>query len=74
MTATATAWSHSGPHCGEEVDSVRWADQYQTELPDPRVVTIRFRVGCKHRIQRRHPEQTSDALPTEIRWAFDVHK
>ncbi len=56
------------PHCGEGVDFERWADQYQSELPDPRVITTRFRVGvgrcrgCRRRIQGRHPEQTSDAL------------
>lgn len=56
------------PHCGEGVDFERWAEQYQTELPDPRVITTRFRVGvgrcrgCRRRIQGRHPEQSSDAL------------
>jgi len=50
------------------VDFERWAEQYQTELADPRVITTRFRVGvgrchgCRRRIQGRHPEQASDAL------------
>ncbi len=56
------------PHCGDGLDFERWADQFQTELPEPRPTVTRFRVGvgrcrgCKRRVQGRHPEQTSDAL------------
>ena len=75
------------PDCGEGVDFERWADQYQTELPEPRPVTTRFRVGvgrcraCRRRIQGRHPEQTSDALgaagaqvgPRAMAWGAWLH-
>jgi transposase len=56
------------PDCGGGVVFDRWAEQFQTELPDPVPVVTRFRVGvghcagCRRRVQGRHPEQTSDAL------------
>ncbi len=75
------------PHCGEGVDFERWAEQFQTELPEPRPITTRFRVGvgrcrgCKRRVQGRHPEQTSDALgaagsgvgPRAMAWGTWLH-
>jgi len=75
------------PHCGDEVDFERWENQYQTELPEPRPITTRFRVGvgrcrgCKARLQGRHPEQSSDALgaagsqvgPRAKAWATWLH-
>ena len=56
------------PDCGGGVVFDRWAEQFQTELPEPVPVVTRFRVGvghcagCRRRVQGRHPEQTSDAL------------
>jgi len=75
------------PHCGQGVDFERWDDQYQSELPEPRPVITRFRVGvgrcrgCKARLQGRHPEQSSDALgaassqvgPRAKAWATWLH-
>jgi transposase len=75
------------PHCGDSVDFERWAEQSQTELPEPRPVITRFRVGvgrcrgCHRRVQGRHPEQTSDALgaagsqvgPRAMAWATWLH-
>jgi transposase len=59
----------SCPDCGGQVDHVRDADQFQTDLPTlPPPATTRFKVGigrcraCGRRVQGRHPEQTSDAL------------
>lgn len=55
------------PHCGGEVDHERWAERYETELPDPRPVVTRFKIGvgrcrsCRARVQGRHPDQASDA-------------
>jgi len=56
------------PHYGEGIDFERWAEQFQTELPEVKPVVTRFRVGvgrcrgCRRRVQGHHPEQTSDAL------------
>ena len=57
------------PHCGGEVEHIRDAEQFHTDLPElPPPATTRFRVGvgrcraCRRRVQGRHPEQTSDAL------------
>ena len=56
------------PDCGGGIEFERWAEQFQTELPEARPVVTRFRVGvgrcrgCRRRVQGRHPEQTSDAL------------
>jgi transposase len=58
----------SCPCCGGEIEIVRVAEQWQTELPTVTPVTTRFRVPigrcrqCGRRIQAHHPEQTSDAL------------
>ncbi len=75
------------PHCGEEVDFERWAEQFQTELPEVAPVVTRFRVGvgrcrgCRRRVQGRHPEQVSDALgaaasqvgPRAMAWGAWLH-
>ena len=75
------------PHCGEEVDLERWAEQFQTELPQVEPVVTRFRVGvgrcrgCRRRVQGRHPEQVSDALgaaasqvgPRAMAWGAWLH-
>ncbi len=75
------------PHCGEGIDFERWAEQFQTELPEVQPVVTRFRVGvgrcrsCKRRVQGRHPEQTSDALgaaasqvgPRAMAWGAWLH-
>ncbi len=75
------------PHCGEGVDFERWAEQFQTELPEVQPVVTRFRVGvgrcrgCRRRVQGRHPEQTSDALgaaasqlgPRAMAWGAWLH-
>ena len=56
------------PHCGGSLDETDVVDQYQTEIPEPRVQYIRFRVhvgrcrNCGRRAQGRHPRQTSDAV------------
>jgi hypothetical protein len=57
------------PSCGQRLVVERVACQYQEGLPLPRSsVTTRYEleigrcVGCRRRIQPRHPEQTSDAL------------
>jgi transposase len=56
------------PGCGGSIAETEVADQYQTEIPKPRVQHIRFRVHvgccrrCGQRLQGRHPRQTSDAL------------
>ncbi len=56
------------PECGGQVTETEVVDQYQTEIPTPRVQHIRFRVHvgccerCGQRVQGRHPRQTSDAM------------
>jgi transposase len=57
------------PHCGDPLALERVAHQYQEDLPPPRSSVItRYQVqigrclGCRRRVQPRHPEQTSDAL------------
>ena len=56
------------PHCQGRVVETGVQDQYQTEIPQPRVERIRFRVhvgecqSCGRRVQGRHARQTSDAL------------
>jgi transposase len=56
------------PDCGAELELVREADQYQTDLPPSQPVTRRFRIAvgrctaCGKRVQGRHPLQISDAL------------
>jgi transposase len=55
------------PHCGGAITENDVFDQYQTEIPEPRVERIRFRVHlgccqqCGRSVQGRHPRQTSDA-------------
>ena len=56
------------PHCQGKVAESGVQEQYQTEIPQPRVQRIRIRVhigrcqSCGRRVQGRHPRQTSDAL------------
>jgi transposase len=75
------------PHCGAGIDFERWAEQFQTELPEVQPVVTRFRVGvgrcrgCRRRVQGRHPEQVSDALgaaasqvgPRAMAWGAWLH-
>ena len=75
------------PHCGDGLDFERWAEQFQTELPEVQPVVTRFRVGvgrcrgCRRRVQGRHPEQVSDALgaaasqvgPRAMAWGAWLH-
>jgi transposase len=57
------------PYCGGRLEVERTACQYQEDLPPPQASVItRYElqvgrcVGCRRRVQPRHPEQTSDAL------------
>ena len=56
------------PHCGGELEETNIDKQYQTEIPQPKVERIEFRIHvgrckrCGQRIQGRHPHQSSDAL------------
>ena len=56
------------PHCGGELVETGIENQYQTEIPKPRVERIRFHIHvgrcrrCGRRVQGRHPHQTSDAV------------
>jgi len=56
------------PHCGGQVVETGIENQYQTEIPQPRVERIRFRIHvgrcqrCGQRVQGRHPHQTCDAV------------
>lgn len=57
------------PDCGGDVEHVRDAEQFQSDLPPtPAPVVTRFTIGvgrcrsCGKRVQGRHPEQTSDAI------------
>jgi len=56
------------PHCGGELEETKIEKQYQTEIPQPKVERIEFRIHvgrCRHcgrRVQGRHPRQTSDAV------------
>lgn len=56
------------PDCRGEVEETSVEDQYQTDIPEVRPKTRRFRVHvgrcrrCGRRVQGRHPLQTSDAL------------
>ncbi len=57
------------PHCGGGVDETgEVIEQYQTEIPEPRVEHIRFRIRrgycrqCGRRVQGRHRRQTSKAV------------
>jgi transposase len=56
------------PRCGDGVDETHVAAQYQEDLPPVARLVRRFAIhvgrcrGCRHRVQSRHPLQTSDAL------------
>jgi transposase len=56
------------PHCGGGVRESEVVSQYQTEIPEPRVERIEFRIhgercrACGARVQGRHRRQTSDAV------------
>ncbi|MGH9102530.1 MAG: hypothetical protein ACRDYD_06065, partial [Acidimicrobiales bacterium] len=58
----------SCPECGGRVCHDRDEEQWQVDVPEPKVVTTRFTVAvghcvdCARRVQGRHPEQVSDAL------------
>jgi transposase len=56
------------PHCGGEVEETGVVSQYQTEIPEPRVERIEFRIHhgrcrrCRQTVPGRHPRQTSAAV------------
>lgn len=56
------------PHCGHGVEETGVVSQYQTEIPEPRVERIEFRIhwghcrSCRRPVQGRHPRQTSPAV------------
>ena len=56
------------PRCGGAIHRTRIAPQYQEDLPVVQPIVRRFNVeigccvACRHRVQGRHPLQTSDAL------------
>jgi len=56
------------PHCGGALEETGIEKQYQTEIPQPQVEQIEFRIHvgrcqrCGRRVQGRHPRQTSDAV------------
>jgi len=56
------------PRCGGGLEECETVSQFQTEIPEPRVERIEFRISvgrcrrCRRRVQGRHPRQTSDAL------------
>jgi len=56
------------PHCGRGVEESGVVSQYQTEIPEPRVERIEFRIhwghcrSCRRPVQGRHPRQTSPAV------------
>jgi transposase len=56
------------PQCGGELEETKIDKQYQTEIPQPQVERIEFRIHvgrckrCGKRVQGRHPRQTSDAV------------
>jgi transposase len=58
----------SCPHCGGQRVETGIENQYQTEIPKPRVerIELHIQVGrckrCGRRVQGRHPRQTSDAV------------
>jgi len=75
------------PSCGGELEHERDAEQYQVDIGELKPVTTQSRVAvgrckkCRRRVQRRRPEQTSDALgaagsqvgPTAKAWASFLH-
>jgi transposase len=56
------------PTCGDAIAETQIAPQYQEDLPPVQPIVRRFDVhigeclGCRRRVQGRHPLQTSDAL------------
>ena len=56
------------PHCGGGVEETGVVSQYQTEIPEPRVERIEFRIHqgrcrrCQRSVQGRHPRQSSTAV------------
>ncbi len=56
------------PPCGGGVEERDIVSQYQTEIPEPRVQRIEFRIHvgrcqrCERRVRSRHERQTSDAI------------
>lgn len=56
------------PHCGSGVKETGMVSQYQTEIPEPRVERIEFRIhqgrcrSCRRAVQGRHPRQVSSAV------------
>jgi transposase len=61
------------PRCGGGLEECETVSQFQTEIPEPRVERIEFRISvgrcrrCRRRVQGRHPRQTSDALGSASR-------
>ena len=56
------------PRCGGGLEECKTVSQFQTEIPEPRVVRIEFRIHvghcrcCRRRVQGRHGRQTSNAI------------
>jgi transposase len=56
------------PRCGGRLEECETVSQFQTEIPEPRVERIEFRIHvghcgrCRRRVQGRHPRQSSDAI------------
>ncbi|OFW27399.1 MAG: hypothetical protein A3J28_16495 [Acidobacteria bacterium RIFCSPLOWO2_12_FULL_60_22] len=54
------------PDCGGGVEETGVVSQYQTEIPEPRVERIEFRIHqgrrCRRPVQGRHPRQSSAAV------------
>ena len=56
------------PHCGGGVEETGVVSQYQTEIPQPRVERIEFRIHrgrcrrCRQAVQGRHRRQSSQAV------------
>jgi hypothetical protein len=56
------------PRCGGGWEECATVSQFQTEIPEPRVERIEFRIQvgrcrcCRRRVQGRHPRQISNAI------------
>jgi transposase len=56
------------PRCGGGLEEREMVSQFQTEIPEPRVERIEFRIHvgrcrcCRRRVQGRHRRQTSNAI------------